>query len=551
MTYPVVTNVMRYASFLVLCLLVHCVSAQSLSSQSLLVSSTIKEVREQVLKTCSTDSVSGETLKKIICSGEIHFGIRTNYKSFGELDGDKNVGFEVDLARQIARELGVHPIFVSVGPADRIAVLLEKKVDVVLATMAHTSARAAVVEFVRPHYYSSGTSVVGSRSSDVESLRDLAAKPICVPLGSYANMLIAQAQARLLIFDRPVRMVDALRYGACALIAHDESLLHASVTGPKAPEALRDKYEKKFSFADVPWGLAVRREDAASLGRLLGLILANFHVEGVLIDLARKNGVSDDFLLQQQKLWREPHCISSSGDVNPACFLPAANLTEPETRIAQRVAIFQTWLATAADIKLTFPMMTGKISLELFLRGMVVSLGVVVLSIFSTLLFSVLLFQMMVSQARPVRIFGRLSVITLANSPTILLLVLGYLIATSFVVYGLGIAIFISVLAIGANNGANGAQALSEVNRLKPGEKKITDLAINAKVQLRACVINAAKTSPVAAFIGTPELLSSLTNIASFTGEKFATYWFVTLFYIAVVQAVVLLSAYVVDRKYR
>jgi ABC-type amino acid transport system permease subunit len=176
---------------------------------------------------------------------------------------------------------------------------------------------------------------------------------------------------------------------------------------------------------------------------------------------------------------------------------------------------------------------------------------VVVLSILSTLLFSVLLYKMEASRTRLIRIAGGLSVVTLLNSPTILLLVLGYLIATSFVVYGLGVAIFISVLAIGMNNGANGAQALGEVDRLSPGEKKMTELAFNAKIQLRACVINAAKTSPVAAFIGTPELLSSLTNIASFTGERYTTYWFVTLFYIVVVQAVVVLSAYVVGRKYR
>jgi ABC-type amino acid transport system permease subunit len=106
------------------------------------------------------------------------------------------------------------------------------------------------------------------------------------------------------------------------------------------------------------------------------------------------------------------------------------------------------------------------------------------------------------------------------------------------------------VLAIGLNNGATGAQALAEVAQISKSRAPLIELFGKAKVQLRGCVINAAKTSPVAAFIGTPELLSALTNIASFTGERYTTYWLVTLFYIAVVQAVIALSAYVVDKKY-
>jgi polar amino acid transport system substrate-binding protein len=541
---------MRYLLFLLLSICSQFVSAQSLSGQPSSGVPNVKAEIDQISKNCSTDRASNNTLTQIICSGEMRFGIRTNYKSFGELNENKNVGFEIDLATAIANELGVRPIFVSVVPADRIAVLLEEKVDVVLATMAHTTTRAKVVEFVRPHYYASGTGVVGPQTIEVTDLKDLAAKPICVPLGSYANMLIAEAQARLLIFDRPARMVNALGYGACALIAHDESLLHASVTGPNAPQALREKFEQKFSFAEVPWGVAVRFEDAPSLGQVLARLIANFHINGSLIDLAKKHEIADPFLQTQQKLWTESRCVSSVGELNPECFLPGANLTELSTTIAPQILKFQEWLTTLTDIKLTFPMLTGQSSRDLFLRGIAVSVLVVVLSVMSTLLVSAFLYQMMASRVRSVRVAGSLSAIAFLNSPTILLLVLGYLVVTSVFVYGPWLAVFIAVLAIGLNNGATGAQALAEVAQISKSRAPLIELFGKAKVQLRGCVINAAKTSPVAAFIGTPELLSALTNIASFTGERYTTYWLVTLFYIAVVQAVIALSAYVVDKKY-
>lgn len=506
---------------------------------------------EQTLKTCSNSLAVVSTLKNILCSGQMRFGVRTNYKAFGELDGDKNVGFEIDLATAIAKALGVKPVFVPVVPADRIAFLLEQKVDVVLATMAHTTTRAAVVEFVRPHYYSSGTAVIGSRVSEVTSMRDLAAKSVCVPLGSYANMLLSESQARLLIFSRPSAMVSALEYGACALIAHDESLMFASVTGPNAPEELRAKFEKKFAFADVPWGLAVRPDDAQSLGYLLSRIVADFHANGRIVDIASKNKIPIDFLVAQRSLWSDPRCGWNDRELNVSCFLPAAHVVEAPTSIAPQVDAFQSWLLSSFGFKISFPIMAGQTSRSLFLQGVLVSLALVVLSVMSTLVCALALYRMMVAQGRLLRVAGNLISIALLNSPAILLLVLGYLIATGFVEYGLLASLLIAALAIGMNNGANGAQALFEVDRLSPGRTQLSNLVVKTKVQLRACVINAAKTSPVAAFIGTPELLSSLTNIASFTGERQTTYWVVTFFYIAVVQAVIVLSAHIVDRQYR
>jgi len=120
---------MRYFLLLLLCVSLSSVNAKPLThnTESSLMPLNIKAARDQVSKSCSTDQGSDDTLKKIICSGQVRIGVRTNYKSFGELDGDKNVGFEIDLAGAIAKELGVRPIFVSVGPADRIAALLEKK----------------------------------------------------------------------------------------------------------------------------------------------------------------------------------------------------------------------------------------------------------------------------------------------------------------------------------------------------------------------------------------------------------------------------------------
>ena len=69
-------------------------------------------------------------------------------------------------------------------------------------------------------------------------------------------------------------------------------------------------------------------------------------------------------------------------------------------------------------------------------------------------------------------------------------------------------------------------------------------------IQFRACIINATKASPLAAFIGAPDLLSVLTDITSNSGERTVTFIVLALFYVVMVQTVILLSAYLVKRMH-
>ena len=57
--------------------------------------------------------------------------------------------------------------------------------------------------------------------------------------------------------------------------------------------------------------------------------------------------------------------------------------------------------------------------------------------------------------------------------------------------------------------------------------------------QIVAFLINAAKGTPIASFIGAPELLSALTDITSFSSGRATTYTLLLVFYTVVVMAVV------------
>ncbi len=109
-----------------------------------------------------------------------------------------------------------------------------------------------------------------------------------------------------------------------------------------------------------------------------------------------------------------------------------------------------------------------------------------------------------------------------------------------------------AIVALGLINGANAGQAISEAMATLraepvsgPGGKQrlfIRSLSRSAK-QIEAFLINAAKGTPVASFIGTPELLNALTDISSFSSNHASTYWLLLIFYVAIVMVVVRLCA--------
>ena len=57
--------------------------------------------------------------------------------------------------------------------------------------------------------------------------------------------------------------------------------------------------------------------------------------------------------------------------------------------------------------------------------------------------------------------------------------------------------------------------------------------------QIVSFLVNASKGTPIASFIGAPELLSSLTDITSFSSGRATTYTILLVFYTSVVMVVV------------
>jgi ABC-type amino acid transport substrate-binding protein len=229
-----------------------------------------------------SDALLDDAWHRIVCRGLIRVGLRTQYPPFSDRVDGRFQGFEVDLAQEIARRLGVRLEPVTVAPANRIAALGEGRVDLVIATMGHTVQRDAEARFVRPHYYQSRTVIVGRQGLDVPGLEALRGRSVCVTVGNNSNADLSAAGARLMLFDRATQMIDQLLQGACSLAAQDDTFF-----APRLRQGeLARRFEVKFGFAELPWGMAVSQADGERLQQWLSRLMIELHAQGRLKALA-------------------------------------------------------------------------------------------------------------------------------------------------------------------------------------------------------------------------------------------------------------------------
>ena len=492
--------------------------------------------------TCARPDI--DRLVRILCTGRIRVGVRDEYPLFGTRTGETRQGYEIDVARAVAQRLGVAVDFAKVKAATRIPMLAEDTIDLVIATMGDNTQRESQVRFIRPHYYRSETMLVGPRDLAVVDGRDIRGLTVCVTVGNGSNAELVSRGARLMLFDEAVTLPDRLNDQTCTLAAQDDSFFAYYFTNP----SFAARFTEKFGFAQVPWGMAVARDRSDMLARALDLISQVFHRDGVFLAAARANHIGTAFLLQQQVVWTRPECNTDSGSTDAACILPPANAELQPTRFAGRVAEFETWFSRLTGFELSLPMLETAPAWSLFLNGVVNSLMLIAGALGATLGFALLFGAAMGARSRLLRWTARGVTIALQSSPILLTLVIASSLIHAVIPYSPAVALGAAIIALGLSNGSNAGQAISEayltlqaegaglpVNRIDLFSRALNRSA----TQIVAFLINAAKGTPIASFIGAPELLSALTDITSFSSGRATTYTLLLVFYTTVVIAVV------------
>ena len=135
------------------------------------------------------NSVNQDLLKTIKNRGYIIVGVKTDTRPFGYLENGKNVGFDVDIAKYITKDI-FHDSskieFVQVTPSNRLYFLNVEKVDMVVATMTTSTERRRIINFSKP-YFVAGQALLVRTGSPIKNLADLDNKNVGVLYGSTAE----------------------------------------------------------------------------------------------------------------------------------------------------------------------------------------------------------------------------------------------------------------------------------------------------------------------------------------------------------------------------
>jgi polar amino acid transport system substrate-binding protein len=490
-----------------------------------------------------------DRLVRAFCENSIRAGVREYYPLFATREGDVRIGYDVDVARALARRLGVTPTFLRVNAASRIPLLADDRIDIAIATMGHNTQRDGQARFIRPHYYQSGTIMVGPRALAVKDWPDIAGRTVCVTIGNGSNAQIVSHKARLMLFDEAGVLPGHLKEERCSLAAQDDTFFDHYFTDPD----FAARFDKKFGFAQVPWGMAVARTASSErLARALDLVSQVLHRDGVFLEIARANRVGTGFLERQQAVWNRPECNTDTGNTNPACVLPALNADLLPTPFAATVLAFEKWVKASTGAELSLPMLKTLPAWSLFKDGIANSLILVVGALAATLLFALVLGAVQSSRSVLLRWPARAMTIALQSSPVVLTLVIAAAIAHALFPYSSAMAMGAAMVALGLMNGSNAGQAIAEATQTLRSERgsvhgaggiptrELLGPAVSrSATQIVSFLVNAAKGTPIASFIGAPELLSALTDITAFASGRATTYSLLLVFYVVVVMVVV------------
>ncbi|MDK2880185.1 MAG: arginine/lysine/histidine transporter system substrate-binding protein [Thermoanaerobacteraceae bacterium] len=210
--------------------------------------------------TASEDDI----IQKIKNSGKLVMATSADYPpyEFHDISGGKDeiTGFDVDIARAIAKELGVQLEIKDMAFDGVLPALLAKKVDIAIAAFTITEERKKSVNFSDP-YLDGGQQIVTYKGSGIKGKEDLKGKTIGVQLSTTGEAEAKKIEgAKLKQFDR----VDAV------MLDLMNKRVDAAIVGSVVADAYLklnpDKFEKAGDKLNSEQnGIPVRKEDTKLL----------------------------------------------------------------------------------------------------------------------------------------------------------------------------------------------------------------------------------------------------------------------------------------------
>lgn len=127
--------------------------------------------------------------RRITASGSIRVGLDPAYPPFENTVMGELAGYDVDLARELGRQLGLEVVFVPMGYDSLYDALLIGKIDVILSSYPYSPELCGGERCSRP-YFQAGQVLVVRAGSDIAGPEDLVGRSVGVEWGGPGDGLV-------------------------------------------------------------------------------------------------------------------------------------------------------------------------------------------------------------------------------------------------------------------------------------------------------------------------------------------------------------------------
>ena len=221
----------------------------------------------------SAITAAADTLKDIQARKKLLVAIDLSVPPYGMTDAKMEPqGADVDVARALARDMGVPLEIVQVSGPNRIPFLMTGKADLVISSFAVTPERAKVVAFSAP--YSVNQLVIGAaKGTAIARLDDLKGKRVAVVRGNLQDLVLskqAPKEATLVRYEDDATANTALIAGQVDAIATPSFTVQTLAQKNPAKNL-----EVKFMVSATPLAIGMRKNDAELLKWVNGWVEKN------------------------------------------------------------------------------------------------------------------------------------------------------------------------------------------------------------------------------------------------------------------------------------
>jgi glutamate transport system substrate-binding protein len=194
--------------------------------------------------------------------GPVTIGIKFDQPGLGQQVGNDYEGFDVSVARYVAKELGYTDVTFKESPsAQRETLLQSGQVKMIFATYSITDERKQKVSFAGPYFVAGQDLLVKADNTDITGPDALDGKKLCSVTGSTSAQKIKDQYStgvQLQEFDAYSKCVQALNSGTIDAVTTDNVIL--------AGYAAQSQYQGKLKVVGAPfseerYGVGIKQGD--------------------------------------------------------------------------------------------------------------------------------------------------------------------------------------------------------------------------------------------------------------------------------------------------